>query len=142
MAKPKLLDLFVYVGNSGGTHGLYDVTAGTVYLHNGLPHCKIHGAMLKVSADGIWRCGDPVHHGAYFNNPKSSTMFRKPRRKRSDGHIINLTPVELETVHAADRKTRYQVWSQILVARNITVPETLKEINPQAVGGYVYAIDV
>lgn len=22
------------------------------------PHCKVHGAMLKVSKDGIWRCGE------------------------------------------------------------------------------------
>ncbi len=22
------------------------------------PYCKLHGAMLKVSRDGIWRCGE------------------------------------------------------------------------------------
>jgi len=55
----KLLDLRTYTGESGGTHGLDDVSRGVVYLDEkfGLPHCKYHGAMLKVSKDGIWRCG-------------------------------------------------------------------------------------
>lgn len=70
--KNKLLDLRVHTGESGGTHGLDDVTKGIIYLDEkfGLPHCKIHGAMLKVSADGIWRCADPTHHGCYFDNEK------------------------------------------------------------------------
>ena len=32
------------------------VSAGLVVLKDGTPHCVKHGAMNKVSADGIWRC--------------------------------------------------------------------------------------
>jgi hypothetical protein len=63
-----LEDLIVYVGTSGGNHGLKDVSSGVVQLWNGVPYCHWHGAMLKVSEDGIWRCGDPIHHGCYFDN--------------------------------------------------------------------------
>ncbi len=27
-----------------------------VYIHNGKPHCKKHGAMNKITKDGFWRC--------------------------------------------------------------------------------------
>lgn len=33
-----------------------DVSNGKVFLRNGYPHCKLHGAMNKVAACGIWRC--------------------------------------------------------------------------------------
>lgn len=39
------------VKNSGN-----HVTEGKVYLKNNYPHCREHGAMNKVSKDGIWRC--------------------------------------------------------------------------------------
>lgn len=83
----KLSDLRVYTGESGGTHGLDDVSKGNIYLDEvfGLPHCKYHGAMLKVAPDGIWRCGITdafqrtqvsersemaISHGCYFDNKK------------------------------------------------------------------------
>lgn len=44
-------------------NGTDSVTKGYVKMvtnHRGLshPHCITHGAMLKVSKDGIWRCGE------------------------------------------------------------------------------------
>ncbi len=32
------------------------VSKGELKILNGTPHCKKHGAMNKVSKDGIWRC--------------------------------------------------------------------------------------
>lgn len=81
----KVQDLRNYTGETGGSHGLDDVSRGVVYLDGGwnLPHCKYHGAMLKVSKDGIWRCwvtdafqrypvknpGEMVlAHGCYYDN--------------------------------------------------------------------------
>ena len=70
--KNELLDLAYYATQGiGGIHGLYDVSEGTVTLGKfGLPYCKVHGDMIKVSKDGIWRCLDPIHHGCYFDNAK------------------------------------------------------------------------
>ena len=47
------------VSNSGD-----HVSEGKVVLEKGYPHCKEHGAMLKVSKDGIWRC--PACHVGCF----------------------------------------------------------------------------
>ena len=49
----KIIDLCNYskVKNSGK-----DVSNGKVVLVDGYPYCKEHGAMNKVSKDGIWRC--------------------------------------------------------------------------------------
>ena len=49
----KIIDLsdVSKVKNSGR-----DVIEGKVYLYNGTPHCREHGAMNKVSKEGIWRC--------------------------------------------------------------------------------------
>jgi len=48
----KIIDLSSYskVGNSGK-----DVTRNKIILVNNYPYCKKHGAMNKVSKDGIWR---------------------------------------------------------------------------------------
>lgn len=43
-------------------NGIDSVSKGDVYLHyypeynRSYPHCRKHGAMNKVSKDGIWRC--------------------------------------------------------------------------------------
>jgi len=49
----KIIDLSLYsdVKNSGK-----EVSSGKIFLFNGYPYCKEHGAMNKVSKDGIWRC--------------------------------------------------------------------------------------
>lgn len=81
-----LQDLRAFTGESGGTHGLDDVTKGIVtlafYSRMLYPYCKYHGYMLKVSPEGIWRCSvtetfrkvaaNPcemvINHGCYFDN--------------------------------------------------------------------------
>ncbi len=35
---------------------LKDADVDLVYIHNGTPHCKKHGAMNKLTKEGIWRC--------------------------------------------------------------------------------------
>ena len=35
---------------------LKDADLSKVELVNGLPHCKLHGAMNQLTQNGIWRC--------------------------------------------------------------------------------------
>ena len=42
--------------NSAITDNIDSISAGRVKIIGGCPHCVIHGAMNKVSWDGIWRC--------------------------------------------------------------------------------------
>ncbi len=61
--------------NPAVTDGVDSVSRGFVFLRQSeycandtlYPHCKIHGAMLRVSKDGIWRCGEfGCHSGCYY----------------------------------------------------------------------------
>ncbi len=35
---------------------LKDADFNLVEISNGTPHCKVHGAMNRLTANGIWRC--------------------------------------------------------------------------------------
>lgn len=42
--------------NPAVKNGIDSVSSDKVYLKDEYPHCKNHGALLKVSPNGIWRC--------------------------------------------------------------------------------------
>lgn len=51
-------------------NGVDSVSSGKVFVKTDPPYsypcCETHGAMLKVSKDGIWRCGEiNCSNGAY-----------------------------------------------------------------------------
>lgn len=40
------------------------MAVGEFKMYNGYPACTIHGAMLKVTPEGLWRC--PQCHIGYW----------------------------------------------------------------------------
>ena len=44
------------------------------------PHCKIHGAMLKVSPDGLWRCVQAIslRTGRCVNDCRAGCIEKAP----------------------------------------------------------------
>lgn len=44
--------------NEWGFKGFENTEFGTIMRFHSSPYCKFHGAMLRVSKDGIYRCGE------------------------------------------------------------------------------------
>lgn len=44
-----------------------DANLDLVYIKNGTPHCEKHGAMNKMTKDGIWRCITAVGYRKIVN---------------------------------------------------------------------------
>ena len=72
-----LADTPSYKPSITGEHGTRSVSAGLVVLEfvksigRWYPYCKAHGAMNKVTAEGIWRCF--VCHEGCFEGKASNT---------------------------------------------------------------------
>lgn len=58
--------------NPSVKNGIDSVTTNKVYpssIIDGHPYCVRHDSLLKVSRDGIWRCGEPhCSNGCYQTN--------------------------------------------------------------------------
>ncbi len=48
-----------------------------VQLKNGTPHCKEHGAMNKITPEGIWRCITVTGFRREVNNNVESKIHRE-----------------------------------------------------------------
>jgi len=46
-------------------NGMDSVSKDKVFIDNGVVSCKVHGAMLRVSKDGIYRC-PACNEGCYL----------------------------------------------------------------------------
>jgi len=66
----KIVDLKDMPGfNPEVKNGSDSVSKGLVYLNGLYPSCTKHGAMNKVSKDGIWRCVQlGCNNGCYEQN--------------------------------------------------------------------------
>ena len=56
---------------------LNDADFNLVILKDGTPHCKIHGAMNKITEDGIWRCITVAGYIKKINGNNISKIHRE-----------------------------------------------------------------